>query len=50
MSQREAFTLKNTGKKIRNKYNKNRRYAKNKISEYYGNISNKIEAIKIKYL
>ena len=50
MSQREAFTLKNAGKKIRKKYNKNRRYTKNAVSEYYNNISNKMNAIKIKYL
>ena len=50
VSQREAFTLKNAGKKLRRKYNKNRRYTKNIVTEYYKNISNKMNAIKIKYL
>ena len=50
MSQREAFTIKNAGKKLRKKYNKNRRYTKNMVTEYYKNISNKMNAIKIKYL
>ena len=50
MRQQETFSLKGMGKKVRKKYNKNRRYAKNVVSEYYKNISNKMNAIKIKYL
>ena len=50
MKQQENFSLKGLGRKVRNKYNKNRRYAKNVISESYTNIVNKVNAIKIKYL
>ena len=50
MRQQETFSLKGMGKKVRKKYNKNRRYAKNIISESYKNITNKVNAMKIKYL
>jgi hypothetical protein len=44
------FPLKGGVKKWKGKYNKARRKIKKKLSESYGNISNKMDVIKIKYL
>jgi hypothetical protein len=46
----EGFSLKGGIKNMNRGYNKARRKIKKKLSESYGNILNKMDVVKIKYL
>lgn len=47
---KEPFVPKNIGTKVKQHYNKQRRNIKKKLNDHYDKLTNKLSAVKIKYL